>query len=302
MELFPAADDDAWTLIQRVIDQSDYYLLVIGGKYGSVDPAAEVSYTEKEYDCAVKAGKPVMAFLHGAPDELTVVKAELDAELRSKLQAFRAKVENSKHVKYWMRAEGLAGAVALSFNRFIRQYPSVGWIRADLGTDTESLRELERTRRRVAELESQLAEARTGPPPGAENLQQGDEPHELDVSATATWKDGSPYARTTQMWLTAVLSWDDILTCFGPRLLQEAEEQELRKALIEWLKTYHWTSLVKEARDRLAASEEDFKSLTRFTATIAMDDFGTVIVQLVALGLIDKSDKKRSVSEDRSGG
>lgn len=33
-----------------------------------------------------------------------------------------------------------------------------------------------------------------------------------------------------------------------------------------------------------------------------MDDFGTVIVQLVALGLIDKSDKKRSVSEDRSGG
>jgi hypothetical protein len=36
MELFPAADDDAWTLIERVIEASDYYLLVIGGKYGSV--------------------------------------------------------------------------------------------------------------------------------------------------------------------------------------------------------------------------------------------------------------------------
>ena len=31
MELFPASDDDAWTLIQRVIDASDYYVVIIGG-------------------------------------------------------------------------------------------------------------------------------------------------------------------------------------------------------------------------------------------------------------------------------
>ena len=36
MELFPATDDDSWTLIKRVIDESDYYLLVVGGKYGSI--------------------------------------------------------------------------------------------------------------------------------------------------------------------------------------------------------------------------------------------------------------------------
>src|SRR3954468_7702491 len=62
MELFPAADDDAWTLIERVIAASDYYLLVIGGKYGSIDPHTELSFTEREYDFAVAAGKPVMAF------------------------------------------------------------------------------------------------------------------------------------------------------------------------------------------------------------------------------------------------
>src|ERR1700710_3079374 len=64
MELFPATDDDAWTLIKRVINESDYYLLVIGGKYGSIDPETELSFTEKEYDYAVEQGKPVMAFLH----------------------------------------------------------------------------------------------------------------------------------------------------------------------------------------------------------------------------------------------
>jgi hypothetical protein len=33
MELFPASDDDKWTLIKRVIDDSDYYLVVVGGRY-----------------------------------------------------------------------------------------------------------------------------------------------------------------------------------------------------------------------------------------------------------------------------
>ena len=52
MELFPAADEDAWTLILRVIEASDYYLLVVGGKYGSIDPTTELSYTEREFDYA----------------------------------------------------------------------------------------------------------------------------------------------------------------------------------------------------------------------------------------------------------
>ena len=30
MELFPASNDDQWTLIKRVIDACDYYLLIIG--------------------------------------------------------------------------------------------------------------------------------------------------------------------------------------------------------------------------------------------------------------------------------
>jgi hypothetical protein len=37
MELFPATDDSAWQLIKDVIDTSDYYALIIGGRYGSLD-------------------------------------------------------------------------------------------------------------------------------------------------------------------------------------------------------------------------------------------------------------------------
>ena len=82
MELFPATDEDSWTLIQRVIDSADYYLLIIGGRYGSIDNTTQLSYTEKEYDCAVAQKKPVMAFLHGEPGKIEFDKSETDKEGR----------------------------------------------------------------------------------------------------------------------------------------------------------------------------------------------------------------------------
>jgi Domain of unknown function (DUF4062) len=62
MELFQASDDDQWTLIKRVIDDCDYYLVIIAGRYGSMKGG--VSYTEMEYDYAISQNKPVIAFLH----------------------------------------------------------------------------------------------------------------------------------------------------------------------------------------------------------------------------------------------
>ena len=63
MELFPAADEEQLKFIQRVIDDCDYYILILAGRYGSLDDEG-VSYTEREFDYAVKQGIPVLAFLH----------------------------------------------------------------------------------------------------------------------------------------------------------------------------------------------------------------------------------------------
>jgi Domain of unknown function (DUF4062) len=45
MELFPAADEEQFEFIKKIIDDCDYYLLIIGGRYGSTAPDG-VSYTE----------------------------------------------------------------------------------------------------------------------------------------------------------------------------------------------------------------------------------------------------------------
>jgi hypothetical protein len=63
MELFPATDNTAWELIEDIIEGSDYYVLIIGGRYGSLDETG-IGFTEKEYDYAVSLKKPVIPLFH----------------------------------------------------------------------------------------------------------------------------------------------------------------------------------------------------------------------------------------------
>jgi hypothetical protein len=99
MELFPATNDEKWTLIKRVIDDPDYYLVIVGGRYGSIDHMSGISYTEQEYDYAIQRRTPVMAFLHKSPGELSLNKSELNPDLGAKLREFRERLEQ-RPVKY----------------------------------------------------------------------------------------------------------------------------------------------------------------------------------------------------------
>ena len=63
MELFPAVDEEQWNFIKKVIDDCDYYILIVGGRYGSTSPEG-LSYTEQEYDYAIEKGLKVLAFVH----------------------------------------------------------------------------------------------------------------------------------------------------------------------------------------------------------------------------------------------
>ncbi|MDQ8198783.1 DUF4062 domain-containing protein [Pelagicoccus enzymogenes] len=91
MELFPAADEEQWDFIRKIIDDCDYYLIIIGGRYGSLTEEG-ISYTEKEYDYAISLGLKVVAFLHKTPDSIPVGKSDIDPSLRQKLEEFRDKV------------------------------------------------------------------------------------------------------------------------------------------------------------------------------------------------------------------
>jgi hypothetical protein len=87
MELFGSADEDTWEFIKRQIEDCDYYVVIIAGKYGFTADDG-VSYTEKEYDYARERKKPVLAFIHQNRESIPRNKTEIDADKSVRLEEF----------------------------------------------------------------------------------------------------------------------------------------------------------------------------------------------------------------------
>jgi hypothetical protein len=301
MEIFPAADDDAWTLIERVIDECDYYLLVIAGKYGSTNEESGVSFTEREYDYATSKGKPVMAFVHAEPTKLPAERFETDNAKREKLEGFRAKVQKAKHVKYWRSAEDLAGKVALSYSQFVQQYPSIGWIRADKLASQEVLQEVVELRKRVSDLEGDLREASVGPPPEAAELASGGQLFSFRALIRGSVRTRNMYSsQTITHWFDGKLTWDSLFQAVAPKLLSEVQEPERKStlnayALAELLDEPLMDALVKEAQ--VSDQSAEMRDISGVKVSIDDETFETILVQFIALGLIQRGTQKRGIND-----
>lgn len=142
MELFTAADRSQMTTIKQWIDESDVYMLILGGRYGSIEPTSGISYTELEYDYAVEQQKPLFA--------VVITDAALESKIRSggtifgekenpkQLTLFRSKVltnissffEDPKDIRLCVH-ESLAD---MALNRDLK-----GWVSGDEVVDTKPL-------------------------------------------------------------------------------------------------------------------------------------------------------------------
>ena len=301
MELFPATDEDAWTLIKSVIDDSDYYLLVVGGKYGSIDAVDDVGFTEKEFDYAISIGKPVMAFLHGSPESLRVKRSETSEDMQQRLAAFRSKVEATKHVKFWTSSEDLAGKVAVSLNKLVRQYPAVGWVRGDVPASVEMLAQLGLARERIDELAAELARVQAAPPPGTEGLAQGEDAVSLDVTARGSFaKKGNLGLVRPSVPIIYETTWDDLLGAVAPAMLVDAEQESVRGALQRAAgerMAAHARTEVQKAALLLDPSLDVSSGPKNMSIELSEEALGAVVLQFKALGLIEASSRKRSVAD-----
>ena len=133
MELFPAVDKNQFDYIKSEIDECDYYLLIIGARYGSMDKDG-VSYTEKEYNYAVRKKIPVIAFLHNDIKSIPLGKADSEKELQDKLEKFRKKVQKGRLVNYWTNPDDLKAKVISSLPMAFTLQPRTGWIKANTVT------------------------------------------------------------------------------------------------------------------------------------------------------------------------
>lgn len=139
MEAFVATDGEQFEVIKRVIDLCDYYVLIIGKRYGSVNPTTGISYTEMEYEYAKEKGIPVLVFAIDDSVELPMEKVEQDAGKIELLRLFREKAMTNRLASIWKTSAELTGQLAISIMRAKSEISRPGWQRA-VDYDEASLR------------------------------------------------------------------------------------------------------------------------------------------------------------------
>lgn len=273
MELFNSSDEDQWSLIVNVIDSCDYYIVIIGGRYGSVTEEG-LSYTEKEFDYAESRDIPILAFLHQTPEEIPAKNSELDPSARLKLANFRKKIQTGRVVKYFSSPDDLGAKVSRSLIKAIKTHPTEGWVRGRYATSTSPkiLSQLNDLRDERAKLQDRLISSyEATKPKGSESYAGG-----KDEFAVIGTLECSP-DKVVEDW-EMVLSWDEIFSYVGPVLYEDSDERKM----LGHLSTAILGRFTKYPRkDIISFRVED-------------NCFQTIKIQLLALGLIRVSDKYES--------
>ena len=157
MEMFSAADEEQWEIIKETIDSSDYYVLIIGKRYGSViedGPDQGISYTEKEYRYAKSIGLPILAYIKN-DEAITADNVDDDAKKLKKLQAFKTDVTKGREVKWFSTIDQLGTEVTLSLHKEMDRKKRPGWIRSDAVDIEKSLSEIVELSKQNRELQEE---------------------------------------------------------------------------------------------------------------------------------------------------
>lgn len=227
MELFPAADEDSWNLIQREIDCCDYYVLIVGGRYGSTDKTG-MSYTEKEFRYAVEIDKPRIAFIPADMGDIPSRKCERTDKGKRALEKFLAYVKDQRNFKSWSNADNLGAVLSRSITSLIKTRPAVGWIRAN-ERSKEYLEEILAFRTRIDELEAEITRLR------AEEHNKNDfEVLKQNTICIFSVFPGGILNTTSTPHIPSInfkTTWREIFLAIAPSVVSESVRTNIEKAL-----------------------------------------------------------------------
>lgn len=135
MELFKAGNESQLKTIYRWIDESDVYMLILGGRYGSIEEKSGLSYTELEYRYALNNNIPIFAVVLSesfltAKINLLGLSDVMEQKAPDKYQIFKSLVM-SKIIRIVDDCKDIKLAVHTTLSEFQKIYNFNGWIRDD---------------------------------------------------------------------------------------------------------------------------------------------------------------------------
>lgn len=134
MELFKAGNESQLKTIYKWIDESDVYMLILGGRYGSIEEKSGKSYTQLEYEYAISRDIPVFAvvlsesFLTNKINILGLNNT-IEQNASNKYQAFKSLVM-SKIVREVDDCKDIKLSIHTTINEFMYTYDFIGWMRS----------------------------------------------------------------------------------------------------------------------------------------------------------------------------
>lgn len=283
MEYFPATNDDQWSFIQELIDQCDYYVVVVGARYGSMSSDG-LSFTEKEYRYALEKGIPVIGFVHAQPELIPQGKAEADPDGRKKLGDFR-KLVQSKLCKTWSSPAELGAVVSRSLTQLIKRNPRPGWVRSDRLASSEASEEILRLRHAIDRKDEEISRLTAVHGSAIEALAQGDD--QLELNFTVTLSDPKlPYAeRTSRFSSQLVVTWDEVYKSFAPHLLTPTKFSGIKSGI---------NRLIREKE--LEEVQEMYPDLNVGAFNVSDSTLQMIFVQFTAMNFLEISN-----AEDKEG-
>lgn len=273
MEYFNASDSSQWEVIKSLIRECDYYILIVAGRYGSIEEESGKSYTQKEFEYAIEQKVPVISFVHKSPDSISKKYVEMDAEANRLLDTFKADIKK-RLCKFWDNADGLASQVILSLTSLIKTNPRIGWVKADEVSSSEANKEILDLRKENELLKKQIDELMDSVPKGTEKLKQGSDMFRFKLYET------NRFAGVYDKSIDVELSWNELFGIIAPIMIFESSNTILK------------SSIVKYSIGKSEIEKGDFSDFT-----IGDSDFHTIIVQLLALKLITESVRKRRADD-----
>lgn len=143
MELFKAGNKSQLETIKKWIDECDVYMLILGGRYGTVESSSGKSYTQIEYEYAISKDIPVFAVV--LKDSFLLLKASIEGrdkifekENQEKLNGFKSFIL-TKIVREAEDEKDIKLAIHTTLSEFSEEYDLVGWVKGNFATSDSQL-------------------------------------------------------------------------------------------------------------------------------------------------------------------
>jgi hypothetical protein len=292
MEFFPAIDEEQFNFIKTVIDDSDYYVAIIAGKYGTV-ALDGLSYSEKEYTYAVQNSIPVIALIRENITSLDASKRENEAEKSKKLELFRERVSTGRLVSYWKDETELCYRLINSLATTIKKYPGDGWIRGGLESPEELLRKILTLEEENKALQKTITERQEAP-----LAARVTELLSHDIELTYNYNEGVDSSVREGV---ASLSIVKIAEFLIPRLREEISAEKFESLIAELIMKFSGNAVLSVETSSIDALSSMFSSFGLISVTFDIRDRKRFIRTALGRGVVGSEVLEAFEKEQRKG-